>query len=137
MAFSHSYPCNWIPCRWFAPSWAVCTNSPFNPTATSLSGNFTLEPNPDRHEKSPLAAATGNGLTERKVHASTQRVLEVSARLQLHWKDRFGYCAPLKPVTTVQKLAGFWTFEETTLPGGFFVSKAKIRCRVSVSQERQ
>ena len=32
-------------------------------------------------------------------------VLEVEARLRLHWKDSFGCCAPLKPVTTVQKSA--------------------------------
>ncbi len=39
------------------------------------------------------------------MHLSTHRVLEVLARLQLHWKDRFGYCAPLKPVTSVKKSA--------------------------------
>lgn len=32
------------------------------------------------------------------------RVLEVEAQIRLHWKDRFGYCAPLKPVTTVQRV---------------------------------
>lgn len=26
----------------------------------------------------------------------------MGARLRLHWKDRLGYCAPLKPVTAVQ-----------------------------------
>lgn len=60
VAFSHSFPCNWVPFRWFAPSWTVCTNSPFSPTTTSGSGNCSLEPNPDRYDKAPLAVAIGN-----------------------------------------------------------------------------
>jgi len=45
----------------------------------------------------------------------------VLTQLRLHWKDSFGCCAPLKPVTTVQKLAGLLNLRKTTLPGGFFV----------------
>ncbi|WP_425498093.1 replication initiation protein [Klebsiella pneumoniae] len=33
---------------------------PFSPTAAPLSGNYRLESNPERHDLSPLAAATGN-----------------------------------------------------------------------------
>jgi hypothetical protein len=36
---------------------------------------------------------------------SIHRVLEVPAKIRLHWKDKFGYCAPFKPVTMVQKSA--------------------------------
>ncbi|MCS5886003.1 replication initiation protein [Klebsiella pneumoniae subsp. pneumoniae] len=32
---------------------------PFSPTAASFPGNYRLESNPEKHEKSPLAAATG------------------------------------------------------------------------------
>nr|QOY57507.1 Replication initiation protein [uncultured bacterium] len=32
---------------------------------TSCSGNCSLDSNPDRHDKAPLAVATGNRFTER------------------------------------------------------------------------
>ncbi|PKD78984.1 replication initiation protein [Escherichia coli] len=33
---------------------------PVQPDYRAYSGNCTLESNPDRHDKAPLAAATGN-----------------------------------------------------------------------------
>lgn len=30
--------------RWFAPSWAICTNSPFSPTITSVQVTVLLNP---------------------------------------------------------------------------------------------
>ena len=48
-------------------------------------------------------------------------VLEVEAQLRLHWKDRFGYCAPFKPVTTVQRVGSSENLRKTTVgSGGFF-----------------
>ena len=49
-------------------------------------------------------------------------VLEVEARLRLHWKDRLGDCAPLKPVTVVQKFPNLLNLRKTACQGGFFVS---------------
>lgn len=46
-------------CRSFAPGWAVCT-PPVQPDCCARSGNYQLESNPERHAKTPLAAATGN-----------------------------------------------------------------------------
>ncbi|TRD85597.1 replication initiation protein, partial [Salmonella enterica subsp. enterica serovar Hadar] len=47
-----------------------CTNSPFSPTTTSLSGNCTLESNPERHDKAPLAVAIGSSECERCIESS-------------------------------------------------------------------
>jgi hypothetical protein len=55
------------------------------------------------------------------------RVLEVKAQIRLHWKDRFGYCAPLKPVTTVQKSANSCEPSKNRPPRRFFRLASKIR----------
>lgn len=78
------------------------------------SGNYQLESNPERHDKSPVAVAIGNGF--RGVS------LEVMRLLRLNWKDRFGYCAPHKPVTLVQRVGRSENLRENALQGGFFVS---------------
>ena len=57
-------------CRSFAPSWAVCTNPPFSPTAAPCSGNYQLESNPERHVKTPLAAAIGNSRCARDLEST-------------------------------------------------------------------
>ncbi|HBY4324267.1 TPA: hypothetical protein MIU07_29075 [Klebsiella pneumoniae] len=52
----------------------------------------------------------------------------MKAQIRLHWKDRFGYCAPLKPVTTVQKSAN--SCEPSKKPPAkavFFRLASKIR----------
>ncbi|TRG52773.1 replication initiation protein [Salmonella enterica subsp. enterica serovar Mbandaka] len=36
----------------------------------ALSGNYQLESNPERHDKTPLAAATGKGYTRLLVQSS-------------------------------------------------------------------
>ncbi|MEJ9965452.1 replication initiation protein [Escherichia albertii] len=36
---------------------------PVQPDRCALSGNYRLESNPVRHDKAPLAAATGRGCT--------------------------------------------------------------------------
>ncbi|QBJ33332.1 hypothetical protein EYZ02_10790 [Hafnia alvei] len=36
--------CNWVPCRWFAPSWTICTNSPFSPTTAPVQVTNLLNP---------------------------------------------------------------------------------------------
>ncbi|MDR9954093.1 hypothetical protein LB583_24175, partial [Enterobacter hormaechei subsp. xiangfangensis] len=45
--------------------------------------------------------------------------------LRLNWKDEFGGSGLVHPVTTVHKLAGLMNLRKTTLPGGFFVYRAK------------
>lgn len=112
-----------VPGRQFAPSWTVCTNPPFSPTAAPVPVTIDLSPTrkdtTKRHWQQPLVS----GLRSGEACTSIHRVLEVLTWLRLHWKDRFGHCAPFKPVTTVQKLAGFLNLRKTTLPGGFFVSE--------------
>lgn len=49
-----------IRCRSFAPSWAVCTNPPFSPTAAPYPVTIVLSPTRKRHDLTPLAAAIGN-----------------------------------------------------------------------------
>lgn len=44
VAFSHSCPCNWVPVRRFAPSWTICTNSPFSPTTAPVQVTVLLRP---------------------------------------------------------------------------------------------
>ncbi|EOF5068902.1 replication initiation protein [Salmonella enterica] len=36
---------------------------PVQPDRCALSGNYRLESNPERHDKTPLAAATGNRIS--------------------------------------------------------------------------
>jgi len=52
---------------------------PVQSDCCALSGNYRLESNPERHEKSPLAAAIGKGCTR----DYWCRVLEVEAWLRL------------------------------------------------------
>ena len=49
-----------VRCRSFAPSWAVCTNPPFSPTAAPYPVTIVLSPTRKRHDLTPLAAAIGN-----------------------------------------------------------------------------
>ncbi|HFZ2389611.1 TPA: replication initiation protein, partial [Escherichia coli] len=45
----------------------------------ALSGNYRLESNPERHDLSPLAAATGNWIRRALMFNQYYRVLEVMA----------------------------------------------------------
>lgn len=49
------------PLRQFAPSWAICTNPPLSPTTAPCKVTISLESNPYRHAKTPLAVAIGKG----------------------------------------------------------------------------
>ncbi|WP_158086951.1 replication initiation protein [Rouxiella silvae] len=53
---------------------------PVQPDYHVLSGNCSLESNPDRHDESPLAVANSNGLCG----ASFKGILEVFAKFRLH-----------------------------------------------------
>ena len=97
---------------------------PVQSDCCALSGNYRLESNPERHDKTPLAAATGKGCTR----YYWCRVLELSAQLRLNWKDVFGGSGLVHPVTTVQKFPNLLNLRKTTSPGGFFVSGLKILC---------
>ena len=124
-----------VPGRQFAPSWTVCTNPPFSPTAAPYPVTIVLSPTrkdtTKRHWQQPLVS----GLRSGEACTSIHRVLEVLTWLRLHWKDRFGHCAPFKPVTTVQKFAGFLNLRKTTLPGGFFVFRPRdYGCNTRISR---
>ena len=54
-----------------------------------LSGNYHLESNPERHEKTPMAAATGNGFAE-------QRSVEV-----LKYMPDYGYTVKTNSVSVL------------------------------------
>ena len=56
--------------RQFAPSWTVCTN-PVQSDRCVLSGNYRLESNPERHNKTPLAAAIGKRVYKRLLMQSS------------------------------------------------------------------
>jgi hypothetical protein len=75
-AFSHSTPDTRF--REAVRSKLDCMHEPpFSPT-TTLSGNYHLESNPERHDKSPVAVAIGKGFTEQSSRVF-YRVLEVVA----------------------------------------------------------
>jgi len=57
---------------------------PVQPDYHVLSGNCSLESNPDRHDESPLAVANGNRFTEQESLSGLNRVLEVIALVRLH-----------------------------------------------------
>ena len=66
-----------VRCRSFAPSWAVCTNPPFSPTAAPYPVTIVLSPTrkdtQKRHWQQPLVS----GLRSREACTSIHRVLEV------------------------------------------------------------
>ena len=87
----------------------------------ALSGNYQLESNPERHDKTPLAAAISN----RSAREDRLRGLEVEAWLRLHWKNSFGNGGLVNPVTGLSSSPTDLTFEQTASPGGFFVYRAR------------
>lgn len=48
-------------------AWAVMQDPPVQPDCCACSGNCSLEANPEKTRKTPLAAATGNGFAERQI----------------------------------------------------------------------
>lgn len=113
-----------VPGRQFAPSWTVCTNPPFSPTAAPVPVTIDLSPTrkdtTKRHWQQPLVTWFADDLL-----AKHEVALEVCASVRLHWKDRFGCCALRKPVTTVQKLAGLLNLRKNHLAGWFFRFQTK------------
>ncbi len=89
-----------VPRRQFAPSWH-CMHEPLSDyhafKATALWFNLSDGTGP------PVVATGRPGFTERR--CINAEFLKGKLQIRLFWKDRFGYCAPLKPVTTVQKSA--------------------------------
>ncbi|RBO11112.1 hypothetical protein DSL62_19120 [Pantoea sp. 3_1284] len=56
-------------------------------------------------------------------------------QLRLHWKDRFGYCAPLKPVTTVQRVGSSKNLEKPPLVAVVFSFQCEDTSQPSNRQE--
>ncbi|EAA5436897.1 replication initiation protein [Salmonella enterica subsp. enterica serovar Muenchen] len=52
---------------------------PVQPDCCACSGNYRLESNPERHVKTPLAAAIGNWVSRAAMCRRCYRVLEVVA----------------------------------------------------------
>lgn len=66
-------------------AWAVMQDPPVQPDCCASSGNCSLEANPEKTRKTPLAAAIGNwDLLSGSCKIKHYRVLEVMARLRLH-----------------------------------------------------
>ena len=109
-----------VPGRQFAPSWTVCTNPPFSPTAAPYPVTIVLSPTrkdtKKRHWQQPLVTE----MCERFIWSSWSGGLTTATlEGQIWWHVSH------KTVTTVQKLAGLLNLRKTTLPGGFFVFRAK------------
>ena len=85
-----------------------------------LSGNYHLESNPERHAKTPLAAATGNRMCERCIESSWS-----GARTAATLKGQIWWHVSHKTVTTVQKFPNLLNLRKTALQGGFFVYRAR------------
>jgi len=100
------------PCRWFAPSWTICTNSPFSPTTAPVQVTNLLHPTLKDTTNSPLAVAIGNGLEELG--------LEIMRLLRLNWMDKFWWLRSSKPVTSVQRVLGLREPSKNRLAGRFF-----------------
>ncbi len=93
-----------------------------------------LIPISGRHNELPLVVATGNRFTERRC---------INAEF-LKWKPKYGYtgrtdlsyCAPLKPVTTVQKSANSCEPSKKPSPRRFFVWPLRYDRQSSASRNR-
>ena len=106
-----------VPGRQFAPSWTVCTNPPFSPTAAPCPVTIDLSPTridtTNRHWQRPLV----NRMCERCIESSWSGGLtEATLEGQIWWHVSH------KTVTTVQKFPNLLNLRKTTSPGGFFVS---------------
>ena len=93
---------------------------PVQPDCCACSGNYHLESNPDRHDKTPLAAAIGNWISRAEIQASLTRVLEVAALLRLHWKDSFGYLRSAEASYLGSETCRFTEPSKSHLAGWFF-----------------
>ncbi len=102
---------------------------PVQPDRCALSGNYQLESNPERHDKTPLAAAIVTGCAR-----DVSRVLEAVPLVRLHWKDRFGGMSRTRLLPRLENLPGL-TNLRNHLPGGFLFSELEITRRKKGSQE--
>jgi len=112
-------------CRSFAPSWAVCTNPPFSPTAAPVPVTIVLSPTrkstQKRHWQQPLV----------------EGVQEITDAEFLKWWPDYGYTERTYLVaavlyTLLPRLSSSptdLTFDQTTSPGGFFVYRAEDYAR--------
>lgn len=87
----------------------------------ALSGNYHLESNPERHDKAPLAAATGK-----------QDVRDMYREF-LKWRPDYGYTertvfgdmSRTRLLPRLENLPGLSNLRKTTCQGGFFVLRTK------------
>ena len=113
------------PGRQFAPSWTVCTNPPFSPTAAPYPVTIVLSPTrkdtTKRHWQQPLVT----GLAERVNVDGAIEFLKWWPNYGYTGRTVFGICALLKPVTTVRRSARIFLPSKNRLPRRFFRLQSK------------
>ncbi len=119
-----------VRCRSFAPSWAVCTNPPFSPTAAPYPVTINLSPTrkdtTKRHWQRPLVTGCARDVS---------RVLEAVPLVRLHWKDRFGGMSRTRLLPRLENLPGLTNLRKTTCQVVFSFSELEITRRKKGSQE--
>lgn len=101
---------------------------PVQSDCCACSGNYRLESNPERHDKTPLAAATGNRISRAKYVSGATEFLKWWPNYGYTGRTVFGICALLKPVTRLSSSPTDLTFEKPP-PRRFFRLQSK-RLRV-------
>ena len=86
------------PLRQFAPSWAICTNPPLSPTTAPCKVTISLESNPYRHAKTPLAVAIGKGFLRLLQWFSLRSIARNARGVKL---KQLGNCLLILGITTV------------------------------------
>ena len=124
-----------VPGRQFAPSWTVCTNPPFSPTAAPYPVTIVLSPTrkdtTKRHWQQPLVT----GLAERVNVDGAIEFLKWWPNYGYTGRTVFGICALLKPVTRLSSSPTDLTFEKPPPQVVFSFSEQEITRRKKGTQE--
>ena len=106
-----------VPGRQFAPSWTVCTNPPFSPTAAPYPVTINLSPTRKdtikRHWQQPLV----DRMCERCIESSWSGALTTATL-----KGQIGDMSRTRLLPRLENLPGLTNLRKTTCQGGFFVS---------------
>ncbi|MFV9181223.1 hypothetical protein, partial [Serratia marcescens] len=101
----------------------------------ALSGNYRLESNPERHDKTPLAAATGNRISRARYVGGATEFLKWWPNYGYTGRTVFGICALLKPVTRLSSSPTDLTFEKPPPQAVFSFTEQEITRTERGSQE--
>jgi hypothetical protein len=104
--------------------------TPVQSDCCALSGNYRLESNPERHDKSPLAAATGNW----DIRERDSEVLKYGPDCG-YTERTVWYCGLVYPVTWLSSSPTDLTFDQTTSQVVFSFSEQEITTETTGSQE--